>query len=67
MHTCLHARACMDTQAFQWPVWLALGGTAICVSMLVTIAEVLTYGSGANRHAGKRQQCALCMACRQHG
>jgi hypothetical protein len=35
--------------AFHWSVWVVLGGTAACVGLLITIAELIKFGDKANR------------------
>jgi hypothetical protein len=36
-------------EAFHWSVWITLGGTALAVAVLITAAELLTFGNKANR------------------
>lgn len=45
-------------EAFDWNVWLALGGTAVAVGLLVTLAEFITHRNKANKKG--LQVCEIC-------
>lgn len=47
-------------QAFHWSVWVSLGATAIAVSVIITVAELLAGGERSNRK-GLRGWSWYCM------
>jgi hypothetical protein len=54
------AAAAAAVQAFHWSVWVCLGATAIAVSVIITVAELLAGGERANRK-GLRGWSWYCM------
>jgi nitrate reductase gamma subunit len=37
------------TEPFHWTVWVALGGTALIISLVVAVVEHFTFGAKSNR------------------
>lgn len=51
------------TQAFSLAVWVALGGTAVAVGILVSITDYVTHGDKANKKGFQVQLLSSCRLC----